>query len=249
VARTRRSRRPRLTIGLLVLASITIITLDYRGDAHGEISSLKRGASDAFAPVQRAVDDVTHPIGSFLAGAFNGGELQEENDKLRQENGQMQRQLLAQQAMANELKSLQALEHLPWIGSITPVTGGAGLVGQVIAAASSTCTVQLITDASPDAQVGVTFGSSSGNEGIVQGEGIGKPLTVNLVLPATSVHQGEVLTTSGLPDLVYPPAIPVARITRFSSTPSASQQSVSAQPVADLARLAYVDVLLWQPLH
>jgi rod shape-determining protein MreC len=270
-----------MTIGLLVLASITIITLDYRGHAHGEIASLKRGASDAFAPVQRAVDDVTHPIGSFLAGAFNGGELQEENDKLRQENGQMERQLLARQAMANELKSLQALEHLPWTDSITPVTaqvilqntsnfaatveldvgstsgvdvgmpvvGGAGLVGQVISAASSTCTVQLITDASADAEVGVTFGSSSGDEAIVQGEGIGKPLTVNLVNPGTRVHTGEVLTTSGLPDLAYPPAIPVARITRFSSTPSASQESVSAQPVADLAQLSYVEVLLWQPLH
>ena len=79
-------RRPRLTIGLLVLASITIITLDYRGDAHGEIASLKSGASDAFSPVQRGVDAVTHPIGSFLAGAFNGGELEEENGKLRLAN-------------------------------------------------------------------------------------------------------------------------------------------------------------------
>jgi rod shape-determining protein MreC len=279
VARTRRPRRPRLTIGLLVLASINIITLDYRGDAHGEISSLKNAASDAFSPVQRGVDAVTHPIGSFLAGAFNGGELEQENSKLRAANGAMARQLLAHQAMADQLKSLQVLEHLPWTGSIPtqtakvvnlnpsnfaatvkldvgtgegiepgmPVVGGAGLIGQVIAVSSSTSTVRLITDADPGSQIGVTFGTSSGNVASVQGGGIGRSLTVNLIPPGTPIHKGEVLTTSGLPDLAYPPSIPVATITKFSSTSSATQESVTAEPLADLDQLAYVDVLLWEP--
>jgi hypothetical protein len=39
----------------------------------------------------------------------------------------------------------------------------------------------------------------------------------------------------------------VARISRFSSTPSATQETVSAVPVADLAQLDYVDVLQWAP--
>jgi rod shape-determining protein MreC len=281
VARTRRSRRPRLTIGLLVLASITIITLDYRGDAHGEIASLKSGASDAFSPVQRGVDAVTHPIGSFLAGAFNGGELEQENNKLRLANSRLEQQVLTGQARADALKALQKLEHLPWASNIAtvtaqvinrspsnfvatieldtgtadgvedgmPVVGSGGLVGQVTATSTRTCTVQLITNPSPDPQVGVgvTFGSSAGNQASVQGRGIGKPLDVNLIVPGTALQKGEVLTTSGLPDLVYPPGIPVARITHFSSTSSASQVSVTAEPTADLNQLAYVDVLQWQP--
>jgi rod shape-determining protein MreC len=265
---------------LLVLASISIITLDYRGDAHGEIASLKSGASDAFSPVQRAVDAVTHPIGSFLAGAFDGGELEQENNRLRLANSRLEQQVLSGQARADALQALQKLENLPWASGIAvvtaqvinrspsnfaatieldkgttdgvdagmPVVGSGGLVGQVTATSSRTCTVQLITDASTDAQgVGVTFGSSAGNEAIVQGRGIGKPLSVNYIPPGPALRKGEVLTTSGDPDLAYPPGIPVARISRYSSTASASQVTVTAVPVATIGQLAYVDILQWQP--
>jgi rod shape-determining protein MreC len=277
VARTRRSRRPRLSIGLAVLASITIITLDYRGDAHGAISSLKSDAADAFSPVQHGVDDVTRPIGSFLAGAFNGGELRQENDKLRSEVGQMQRQVLAERATQNALKSLQQLDHLTWTDGIPkvpaqvialnpsnfaatveldvgassgiadgmPVVGGAGLVGDVIATSSTTCTVRLITDT--QSSVAVRYGSTSADLAQVNGTGIGKPLTVSYVLPDTPLHKGEVLTTSSLPDATYPPLIPVAQITKFSSTSTATAETVTAEPVADLEQLNYVDVLQWPP--
>jgi len=277
VARTRRPRRPRLTIGLLILASITIITLDYRGDAHGSISSLKSAASDAFSPVQRGVDDVTHPIGSFLAGAVNGGQLEEENAKLRQEVGQLQRQALAGGATQNALQALGRLDHLSWTGTIPtvaakviamnpsnfsatvalnvgavdgvevgmPVVGGAGLVGHVTATSSRTCTVLLITDASQGSQVGVSYGPASTDVGLTQGAGIGKPLSVNVVTPGAPLHRGEILTTSGLQNAAYPPLIPVARVTAVSSTPSSTQEAVTAVPVANLDQLDYVDVLQW----
>jgi rod shape-determining protein MreC len=278
VARTRRSRRPRLTIGLLVLASITIITLDYRGDAHGAIASLKNGASDAFHPVQSGVDAVTHPIGSFLAGAVNGGQLEQENAKLRTEVGQLQRQTLAEQATQNALKSIVELNHLPFTGSIPtvaatvinlnpsnfeatvelnkgtadgvdvgmPVVAGAGLVGQVIATSSSTCTVRLITDGSGAGQgVGVRYGPSSTDIALAQGAGIGKPLVISDVTPGAALHKGEILTTSGLQNAAYPQLIPVARVTGVSSTPSSTEESVTAVPVADLTQLDYVEVLQW----
>jgi rod shape-determining protein MreC len=265
-----------LTIVLLVLASITIITLDYRGDAHGAIGSLKNAASDAFSPVQRAVHDVTHPIGSWFAGAVNGGELEQENAKLRYQLGLAEQQLLAQQAMRNALKAEDALTQLTWtkdIPTVTaqvtalnpsnfaatveldvgsdkgvavgmPVVGGAGLVGQVSATSRSSCTVLLITDVS--SAVGVRFGPSSTTLGLATGRGIGKSLAVSYVTPGTVLHKGEVLTTSGLQNGLYPPLIPVARITSFS-TPSSSQENVTAAPVADLAQLNYVDVLVWPP--
>jgi len=279
VARTRRPRRPRLTIGLLVLASITIITLDYRGDAHGAIASLKSAAGDAFSPVQHGVDAVTHPIGNFLAGAFNAGQLEQDNAKLRNEVGQLQRRALAEQATLNALKSLDELNHLPFTAGIPtvaaqvvnlnpsdfaatvelnvgtaegvdqgmPVVAGAGLVGQVIAASSTTCTVLLITDVGQGSQVGVRYGPSSTELALTQGEGIGKPLAVNDVPPGAAIHKGQILTTSGLQNATYPQLIPVARVTSVSSTPSSLQESVTAVPVADLNHLNYVDVLQWPP--
>jgi rod shape-determining protein MreC len=280
--RSRRTRRPRLTIGLLILASITIITLDYRGDAHGAISGLKRVTHDAFTPVQDAVNAVVRPIGSFLAGATHAGAIEQQNAKLRAEIGRLQRQVLARGGDAATLRSLQALEHLPWAAGVPelssvptlaaevvalnpsdfaatvqlnigrsagvdvgmPVVGSAGLVGQVIDAWSSGSMVRLVTDAR--SAVGIRFGAPPGYA-LLQGTGVGRALAVQYVQPGTALSVGEVLATSGLQNALFPPGIPVARVTSYSSTPSSTQETVSAQPVADLAALQYVDVLQWEP--
>jgi rod shape-determining protein MreC len=272
-----RSRRT-LTIGLLVLASITIITLDYRGGGNSAISALKRVAHDAMSPVQSGVDAVVRPIGSFLAGAVHYGSVEDQNAKLQAEIARLQQEALQSQVALQELKSLEQLEHLPWangiqtmtgevvglntsdfeatiqlnIGSSSgvetgmPVVGGSGLVGQVTQTWSSGSTVLLITD--PRSAVGVRFGAGpSPNDALVKGGGVGKPLPVEYIYPGTSLQKGELLTTSGLQDAKFPPDLPVARIVSYSSTPSSTQQTVSAEPVADLPGLQYVDVLLWQP--
>jgi rod shape-determining protein MreC len=280
--RSRRSRRPRLTIFLLVLASITIITLDYRGDAHGLISGMKRVAQDAFSPVQRAVDAVVRPAGSFLAGALHAGAIEQQNAKLRAQNGRLRRQALAAGGAAQTLHNLEQLQQLPWAAAIPdvakvptiaaevvalnrsdfaatvqlnvgrsrgvdvgmPVVGAAGLVGRVIDAWSSGCTVRLVTDAV--SAVGVRLGQPPGYA-LLQGTGAGRSLVVHYIVPGTPLQKGEVLTTSGLQGALFPPGIPVATVTTFSSTPSSTEESVAAAPVVDLPALQYVDVLLWEP--
>jgi len=284
VARTRRSRRrrPRLTIGLLVLASITVITLDFRGSGHGAIGWAKRAAHDAFTPVQDAVDAVVHPIGSFLAGAVHAGSLEQQNAKLRAELNRLQHQSLTDKNAAQTLHALQALEDLPWASAVPqvaaipkvaaevvalnpsdfaatiqlnvgrdrgvdvgmPVVGGAGLVGQVVDAWSTGCTVRLITDAR--SSVGIRFGSPPGYA-LLQGSGVGRALTVQYVQPETPMRKGEVLVTSGLQGALFPPGIPVATVRTYASSPSSTQETVTAAPVVDLGALQYVDVLQWEP--
>jgi rod shape-determining protein MreC len=261
---------------VLVLASIAIITLDYRGQAHGAISWAKRAAHDAYAPVQDGVNDVVRPVGSFLSGAVHASALRRQNAELQLEIGRLERQTLVTQSTRNELHALQRLDGLPWLGGIPtvtaqvsalgtsdfaatvqldkgsasgvavgmPVVGGSGLVGQVIDVWSSGSTVRLVTDA--DSSVGVRYGSA-GALALAQGTGLGRNLAVNLIAPGATLHRGEVLTTSGLQNAEFPPDLPVAKIESFSSTPSATQETVTAQPLVDLGVLQYVDVLQWQP--
>ncbi|HXZ61118.1 MAG TPA: rod shape-determining protein MreC, partial [Acidimicrobiales bacterium] len=125
-----------------------------------------------------------------------------------------------------------------------PVVSGAGLVGRVTEAWSSGCTVRLVTD--PSFAVGVRFGQPPG-DALAQGAGDGRALAVHYILPGTSLRIGEVLTTDGLQGALYPPGIPVARISAYSSTVSSTEESVSARPVVDLAALQYVDVMVWEP--
>ncbi|HLX89777.1 MAG TPA: hypothetical protein VKR22_15135, partial [Acidimicrobiales bacterium] len=143
--RPRRTRRPRLTIGLLVLLSITIITLDYRGEAKGTISGLKRAAHDAFSPVQSAVDAVVRPIGSFLAGATHAGAIEQQNARLRAEIGRLQRQALSRGDASNTLRDLETLEHLPWAAALPQIGSIPDVAAEVVALNTSdfAATVQL----------------------------------------------------------------------------------------------------------
>ena len=90
VAKPRRSRRPRTTLLILVLASVTIITLDARGGLDRITSGVKSVASDAFAPIRSGVDDIVEPVGSFLAGAVHYGAVRQQNQKLQSEIDQLQ---------------------------------------------------------------------------------------------------------------------------------------------------------------
>ena len=78
----RRPARSRFTLLLLVLTSITLLTLDYRGTGSGVVEAVKDGARDVFAPVQDVSDKVFSPVGNFVGGVLHYGDLKSENQRL-----------------------------------------------------------------------------------------------------------------------------------------------------------------------
>jgi rod shape-determining protein MreC len=274
--KTRRARRPTWTIAILVLASITIITLDYRGNLHGGFTSLRRGAHDLFSPVQRGVDGVLRPVGDFFAGAVNYHSAQSENARLQAELNRYRRLAAEHQAQVRELQQLDRLTHLPFVGAIPyvtaqvtlnspsdfastveldkgtadgvgvgmPVVGGAGLVGQVEQVWTHGCAVQLIDDET--SAVSVRYGVH-GATALVSGRGDDQPLEVDFVPLGTKLAPGTLLTSAGLQHDAFPPGIPVARVRSSSASSSQAYETVTADPLADLGNLQYVDVLQWTP--
>jgi rod shape-determining protein MreC len=273
----RRSRRPRTTLLLLVLAAITIITLDARGGLHVVTSGVRSVASDAFSPVRSGVNAVVEPIGSFLAGSVHYGAVREQNQKLEAEIAQLKMEQASAADQTEALKQLSALLHLPYLGNFQtvpaevtdfgtsdfaatvdldvgrsdgvllgmPVVGAGGLVGQVVTVSHHTATVRLITDG--QSSVGARYGPPPGSLAVLNGTGSGKPLSADLVPSNTALTDGEVFTTSGLQGALYPQGIPVARVVRSHTGSTASQESVTLLPLADLAHLRYVTVVLWGP--
>ena len=77
----RPSDRPRTTVVLLLLASVTAITLDVRGG--GVIGAVRSAATDVAAPVRSGGEAVLGPVGDALAGVTGYGEVVDENDRLR----------------------------------------------------------------------------------------------------------------------------------------------------------------------
>jgi len=106
---------------LLVLASVTIITLDARGGFHRITSGVKSVAIDAFSPVRSGVDDITEPIGSFLAGSVHYGAVRQQNQKLQEEIDQLRAQQASQDDVDQSLRQLSALFSLPFIQNLQTV--------------------------------------------------------------------------------------------------------------------------------
>jgi rod shape-determining protein MreC len=275
VAVYRRSRRQRFVLLLLVLTSITVITLDFRGEDDGLLEGVRRGARDVFAPVQSAADRVFAPVGDFFGGLTRYGNVKSENDRLRAELEQARGELLRQAGADGERQRLLELQQLTFAPNIPAVA--ARVVSDTPSNFQVTVSIDKGTDAGIERGMPVVTGAglvgrvadasrtaatvvlitdrtsnvgvrlqSSGDVGVATGEGPRQPMRVDLVQLETQLTPGEAVVTSGLQQSVFPPEIPVGRVRSARVAPGALKQEVTIDPVVDLQRLEFVKVLQWR---
>lgn len=274
MAVSRRSTRPRFILIVLVLASVTLVTFDQRGG--GAIPGLRGRARDAFSPVQRVFGDITSPMSNFFQGVFEYSQLRHDNARLRSQIEALRAQQIQDQYLQQENKDLTDQLKIDFVGDIPtvasrviggaesnfqvtividrgsgagiakgmPVVSATGLVGRVIQVSARQSTVILLTDASMG--VGVQFAPSQA-VGVAQGQGAGRALDVTLVDPSIDTKVGTAAVTSGLAGSPYPRGIPVGRVDQDVALPGVQSHTVSIRPAVDLARLSYVDVMIWTP--
>jgi rod shape-determining protein MreC len=274
MAVSRRSARPRFTLVVLILASLTLITLDLRGGT--SVLRVRGKARDAFSPVQSAVSSAVRPITDFFHGAFQYRQLKSDNAHLRAQLAQLNAQQIQDQYLLQTNKDLTDLLKLDFVGDIPtvasrviagaesnfqltividrgtgagllkgmPVVAGNGLVGRVISTSANQSTVLLLTD--PSASVGVEFAPSNAI-GVATGQGTGRPLSVTLIDPAAVTPVGTVAVTSGLAGSPYPRGVPVGKVASDVADVGVQSHTVTIRPVVDLSQLSYVDVLVWTP--
>jgi rod shape-determining protein MreC len=259
---------------VLILASLTLITLDIRGG--GTIPGIRGRARDVFQPVQSATSTMTHPITDFFNGVFHYHSLEADNSRLRAEVAQLQAQQIEDQYLQQTNKDLTDLLKLNYLADIPtvaarviagpesnfqltividrgstsgilkgmPVVSGSGLVGRVIEVSSSQSTVLMLTD--PSASVGIQFAPSP-VVGVASGQGAGRSLAVTLAEPNAAVPVHSVAVTSGLEGSPYPRGIPVGAVASSVSQVGVQAHVVAIVPAVDLSRLSYVDVVIWTP--
>ena len=158
---------------LLVLTSITVLTLDFRGA--GVVDDLRGAATTVFSPVADAASAVTEPFTDAWNGAFGYDDLERENERLREQIADMEGDVAraddANRQLA-ELAELEGITNYTTLPSVTarvvgggltnfehaiqidrgsddgivvgmPVVTGAGLVGRVATVTGNRSTVQL----------------------------------------------------------------------------------------------------------
>lgn len=274
MAVSRRGARPRFTLLLLVLTSITLLTLDFRGA--GALSGLKGVVREVLTPLQGLATAVTRPIGNIGQGVLHYGDLEAENAQLRAQLDEARGDKAQAEDSLRESRALLDLQDLDFAGDIPdvparvisgtpsnfelsvvidrgtdhgiaenmPVVAGAGLVGRVSEVSRNRSVVRLLTDLT--FSVGVRF-SGTGEVGVATGRGRRDPMRVDLVAATTAVGQEELVVTSGLQQSAFPAGVPVGRVASAKSVAGEDEKRVTVKPLVDLRRLAFVKVLQWSP--
>ncbi len=274
MALSSRGGRSRFTLALLILTSITVLTLDFRGSS--AIRSLRSTASTVFSPVRDAAGTVFSPVGDAWNGLFHYDDVKKENDRLRAQIDQLQGQHDQNaEAKAGVRRTVGPAGHQPVhepaigdaqvvAGPLTnfehtieidkgeasgikvgmPVVTGAGLAGQVAEVQGNHSVIKLLTD--PGIVVGVRL-TSTGDTGLCHGQGDGKPLLIDAGIdpkwsspPTNDHHQRRRPRDLSRGD-------PHRKGLQTDLSPAQLTQLLTVTPAADLTRLSFVKVLIWEP--
>jgi rod shape-determining protein MreC len=270
VAVYRRTSRRRSVLILLVLTSITLITVDARGNNGGVTRTARDSARDAMAPVQSSVDGILSPVADWFDGVTQSGTLKDENRTLRRQLAAARGKAAASAAALRENRDLRKLANLPF------APGLAGVDAQVIAGSpgnfESTIAVDKGSDSGiatgmpvvtgdglvgrvvqasgkrttvllltdPNSGVAVRL-EKSGGTGVANGRAGSNLLRLDFVRPDFQVMPGELVFTAA--SSRYPAGIPVGRVVSVKKQPGAIEQTILVRPLADIARSSVVRVL------
>lgn len=264
-----RPRRLRILLAVLLLASITIITIDFRsaGD-DGPLDKLGRGALTVIGPVQRGLVTIFRPVGDFLSGFTKVPSLRTRIQTLEGELATLraERDLIEDVARENEsLRSLLALQE-----RLNVRTQAAQVIGvspsnfervifidrgrtQGVAVDMPVVTgeglVGRVTKVGPDtAQVLLLTDRSSsvaarlatnGKIGVLEGQG-SATLRLELLDPATRVDVGDRVVTSGYDRGLFPPGLALGTVVSAPEAGANLSRVVSVEPFIDFSSLDYV---------
>lgn len=274
MAVTRRTGRARFTLVLLVLTSITLLTLDYRGFA--PLDSARSGVLSVFSPVGDAAAGVFRPIGDAWNGAFDHGDLRRENEELKRQVNDLQGSQTQNDAARLELEQLKKSLDLPFAGESAtvharvvsgpisnfdttieidkgssagiekgmPVVSGAGLIGQVQRTSDGRAVIRIISDR--NFQVGVNVANGAGR-GVTQGQGDANHLRAGQFDVTTDLAPDNILVTSGAARSLFPPGIPVGTVRSVTTDETTQQKIADVKPAANLNDLTYITVILYHP--
>src|SRR5438094_14317 len=108
----RPSPRRRALLALLLLASITVITLDFRSSG-SVFRGLRDGTGEVLSPIRKGASAVISPVTRFLSGLAHSGSIRSENDRLRQENADLRSRVDSLEQEAADAKAIKEVLALP----------------------------------------------------------------------------------------------------------------------------------------
>ena len=271
------NRRTRLVLGVLLVAAIILITLDFRD---GGASPARNVGADIFGPVERVTHDVTDPVASVFDSITGGPSAQNTIATLQRQNAELRAELSSAQLSKAAKQQLAQLLQLDSGGyrivaasviaaggdfsnTVTLDTGskdgirpnetvlnGSGFVGTVTQVSADTSTVLLANDASSVVGVqmaGGEIGDVTGTGKSMSGSGL---LRLSLFNANVVLQPGQqVLTYASVGDQPEVPGVPVGTIVSVSGNAGSLTQNATVRPYVNFTALGVVGVVVQVPRH
>ena len=271
------TRRVRLVLGVLLIAAVALITIDFRDGG----SSPARGVgAGLFGPVERVASDVTSPVSSVFDWVTGGPSADSKIASLQAANARLRAELSTAQLGKADQAQLSSLLKLAGRGgyrivaasviaagqdyadTVTldvgrkdgvrahqTVLNGQGLVGTVTQVSADTSTVLLATDASSVAGARM---AGSNQIGSITGTGhelSGATLLKLKLFDANAVLQpGQSLVTFGsVKNTPFVPGVPIGQVTKVQGNAGSLTQTALVKPFVDFTSLGVVGVVVGGP--
>ena len=274
---TAERRRRRTLLGVLILVSLLLITMDYRQGDDGPLGTAQQVALDAFTPLQDGLGAVVRPIGGFFGSIGQLGRLREENAALEAELDRLRSRAVSIADLERENDALR--EALGMTRRLEFTTTAARVIGQPpgsfrwsvlidagsdhgvrrnMAVVNAQGLVGKVTDvtssharvqlaASPNAGYAVRV-AETGQQGLSSGRG-SQPLEMFIVDdPETAVPEGAEVVTRAYQGGTIPDGIPIGVVEQPAEPTEERGQFLDLRPYVDFAKLDVVLVVLDAPV-
>ncbi len=269
-----RSKRVRWLLVILIVASLAIITVDYRGKGNGPFERIGHVALTILSPIQHGLVTIFRPVGNFFAGFT-------EVPTLRSRVSTLQRQVAELRAGENTVAEIEREnESLRKLLGIRDRYNLDTVAAQVIGVSPSNFERTVFIDRGSragvkkdmpviagDGLVGrvIRVGPStseilllidrtsavasrvvpSGETGLLEGDG-SENTKLELFNPDAKLGVGDRVVTSGYDRGLYPPGIPIGTVVSAPPAQSNLSRVVAIQPYVDFSSLDYVLLIIGQ---
>lgn len=271
------SRRTKLVLATLVVASLTFVILDLRG-GDGPFSSARSAVSSIIGGVQNVAATVFSPITGFSEWWSTQVDQSGQIRILTEENSLLESELISAEndiARANELDELLrvasvgryrivpaeviavgSVQDYSWtvsidVGRLDGVEEDMTVINGdgLIGRVSKVynSTSTVVLLVDPSSAVG---GRVAGSQeiGIVSGTGRQNSLQFQLLDPLGKVESGDAIVTFGSKDgRPYAPGLPIGEVVDVSGTAGALARVATVMPFVDVSQLSVVGVVVRPP--
>lgn len=104
-----RSRPPRALVVALLLACLTLITLDYQGGTHSPVEPARQAMGEVFGPVEVGTSTALRPFVAVPSWFRTRGSLRDDVDELQAENSRLRSQVRLAGYDRNKLEEFEGL--------------------------------------------------------------------------------------------------------------------------------------------